>query len=156
MAMMELTLGDQTILYDPEATAAIYASMKNGWAEDCRCAGCRNLMAQRDEVYPHAFIDLLRKLGIDPDKESEAVADGPVGGDLYHYGGWFFFVGQMVLAGEYLTDFSDPSYFTCFFTRVGPRPKAFDGVPGIAVEFTAILKWVIPETWDSDLRAPTT
>jgi hypothetical protein len=49
MPMTELHIGEQTIRYDREATAAIYASLKGGWAEDCLCVGCRNLMAQRDE-----------------------------------------------------------------------------------------------------------
>ena len=75
--MTEMTVGDQTIRYDPDATAAIYATLRNGWAEDCGCVGCRNLLAQRDEVYPAAFKELLQRLGIDPNKESEVVADGP-------------------------------------------------------------------------------
>jgi hypothetical protein len=70
----EKQLGDQTIRYDREATAAIYGSMKNGWAEDCGCVGCRNLVAQRDVVYPAPFRELLNQLGIDSNKESEAVA----------------------------------------------------------------------------------
>jgi len=32
MAMTEMTVGEQTIRYDPEATAAIYARLRNGWA----------------------------------------------------------------------------------------------------------------------------
>lgn len=76
--MTELHIGEQTIRYDREATAAIYASLKGGWAEDCLCAGCRNLMAQRAVIYPLAFRELLDRLGIDPNKEGEAVADGPL------------------------------------------------------------------------------
>jgi hypothetical protein len=72
----EVTVGDQTVSYDPEATAAIYAGLRHGWAEDCGCVGCRNLLVQRDEVYPAAFRDLLHRFGIDPNKEAETVADG--------------------------------------------------------------------------------
>jgi hypothetical protein len=46
MPMTELTIGDQTIRFDREATADIYLSIKSGWAEGCLCPGCRNLMAQ--------------------------------------------------------------------------------------------------------------
>jgi hypothetical protein len=99
MPMTEMTVGDQTVRYDPEATAAIYARLRSGWAEDCGCVGCRNLLAQRDEVYPTPLRELLQRLGIDPNKESEAVADGPLENGLHHYGGWFFFVGEMVTAG---------------------------------------------------------
>jgi hypothetical protein len=35
MPMIEMKLGDQVIRYDPEATAAIYAALRNGWAENC-------------------------------------------------------------------------------------------------------------------------
>ena len=94
MPMTEMRVGDQTIRYDRAATAAIYANLKGGWAEDCRCVGCRNLMAQRDVIYPPAFRELLDRLGIDPNKEGEAVADGPLKNGLHHYGGWFFFVGR--------------------------------------------------------------
>jgi len=50
--MTEMQVGDQTIRHDRAATAAIYASLKGGWAEDCLCVGCRNLMAQRDVSAP--------------------------------------------------------------------------------------------------------
>ena len=152
MSMMEMHVGDQTIRYDREATAAIYAALKNGWAEDCMCVGCRNLMAQRNAVYPAPFRDLLDRLGIDPNKEGEAVADGPLENGLHHYGGWFFFVGEMVQAGEQLLQVTDAPYFAYFFTRGGPCPKVFRSGPSLGVEFVAHLKWILPEHWDSDLR----
>ena len=130
--MTELHIGEQTIRYDREATAAIYASLKGGWAEDCLCVGCRNLMAQRDVIYPPAFRELLDRLGIDPNKEGEAVADGPLKNGLHHYGGWFF--------------------FGYFFTRGGPCPKEFRGGPHLGIEFVTHLKWILNEPWDSDRR----
>jgi hypothetical protein len=98
--MTEMKLGDQTIRYDREATTAIYASLQGGWAEDCLCVGYRNLMIQRDVVYPPAFRELLDRLGIDPHKEGEAVADGPLKNGSHHYGVWFFFAEEMVSAGD--------------------------------------------------------
>jgi hypothetical protein len=151
MPMTEINLGDQTVRYDREATAAIYASLKGGWAEDCLCVGCRNLMVQRDVVYPSAFRELLDRLGIDPNKEGEAVAYGPLKNGLHHYGGWFFFVGEMVTAGDQIS-VSDSPYFGYFFTRGGPCPKEFRGGPHLGIEFEAHLKWILNEHWDSDLR----
>src|SRR5262245_24026194 len=116
MPMTEITIGDQTVRYDREATFAIYERLRNGWAEDCGCVRCRNLLAQRDEVYPPAFRELLVRLGIDPTKEAEAVADGPSETGLHHYCGWFFFVGEMVTAGEYMSMISESPYFGYFFT----------------------------------------
>jgi hypothetical protein len=62
--MTEMTIDDQTFRYDPEATAAIYARLRTGWAENCGCVGCRNLLAQRDEVYPSAFRDYSSGLAL--------------------------------------------------------------------------------------------
>ena len=152
MPVTEMRVGDQTIRYDREATAAIYASLRNGWAEDCGCAGCRNLAAQRGVIYPASFRELLDQLGIDPNKEAEAVADGPLENGLHHYGGWFFFVGEMVTAGERLSHASDSPYFKYFFTRGGPCPKEFRGGPQLGIEFEAQIKWILNESWDSDRR----
>jgi hypothetical protein len=69
--MEELRLGDQIARYDRDATVAAYALMPSGGAERCGCVHCRNFAAQRDTVYPSEFRDLLKKLGIDPNKEGE-------------------------------------------------------------------------------------
>ena len=151
VTMTEMQLGDQIIRYDREATAAIYASLPGGWADRCNCVGCRNLMAQRDVVYPAPFRALLDQLGIDPNKESEAVADGPLENGFHHYGGWFFFVGEMVTEGSGISGEESP-YFRYFFTRFGPCPGAFRGGPKISLEFEAHFKWILKERWDSDLR----
>jgi len=152
MAMTDMHMGDQIVRYDREATAAIYAGLDGGWAEECQCVGCRNLMAQRDAVYPSAFRELLNRLGIDPNKEAEAVADGPLENGLHHYGGWFFFVGEMVTAGEGISEVSDSPYFAYFFNRVGPCPKAFRGGPHLGIEFIAHIKWILDDHWSSNLR----
>src|SRR5260370_38578001 len=87
MPMTEMQVGDQTVRYDREATSAIYAILRSGWAENCGCVGCRNLAAQRDVIYPASFRELLNQLGIDPNKEGEAVADGPFENGLHYCGG---------------------------------------------------------------------
>jgi hypothetical protein len=156
MPMTEMTVGDQTIRYDPEATAAIYAKLRNGWAEDCGCVGCRNLLVQRDEVYPTAFRQLLKRLGIDPNKEAEAVADGPLENGLHHYGGWFFFIGEMATTGD-ASLISESPYFGYFFTRGGgPCPKEFRDGPTLGVGFEAHFKWVLNESCNSDSRPAAT
>lgn len=109
-------------------------------------------MAQRNVVYPAPFRDLLDRLGIDPNKEGEAVADGPSKNGLHQYGGWFFFVGKMVTAGERLSQVTDAPYFGYYFTRGGLCPLVFRSGPSLGVEFVAHLKWILPEHWDSDSR----
>ncbi|MDR3700178.1 MAG: hypothetical protein P4L56_11115 [Candidatus Sulfopaludibacter sp.] len=48
--MTEARAGDQVVRYDREATAAIYAGLKHGFAEECGCVFCRNFAAQRDPI----------------------------------------------------------------------------------------------------------
>ena len=109
-------------------------------------------MAQRDEVYPPAFRELLQRLGIDPSKEAEAVADGPLENGLHHYGGWFFFVGEMITDGDSMSVVSESPYFGYFLTSIGPCPKEFREGPKLSVGFEAHFKWILNESWDSDLR----
>jgi hypothetical protein len=60
------------------------------------------------------------------------VADGPLKNGLHHYGGWFFFVGEMLTVGEGLTlmeqmlaarehtsEVCNSPSCSFFFTRVG-------------------------------------
>jgi hypothetical protein len=152
MPMTEMQVGDQVFRYDREATAAIYERLMGGWAEKCGCVGCRNLMAQRDRIYPASFRALLQQLGIDPNKEAEAVADGPLANGLHHYGGWFFFVGEMVTAGEGLSDASDSPLFRYWFSRFGPCPQEFRNGPRLCIEFEAHFQWILEESWKSDRR----
>lgn len=151
-----MQVGDQRVRYDRDATVMIYAGLKNGWAEECGCVGCRNLSAQRDAVYPDSFRELLHQLGIDPNKEAEAVADGPLEDGWHHYGGWFFLVGEMVTSGERMSQASASPYFQYHFSRVGPCPKAFRDEPHICVEFAAHFKWILDERWDSKILRPAT
>jgi hypothetical protein len=116
----------------------------------------RNLATQRDVIYPASFRELLNRLGIDPNKEAEAVADGPLENGLHHYGGWFFFVGEMVTAGERLSQASDSPCFNYHFTRVGPCPEEFRDGPKLCIEYEAHIKWVLDERWDSDRILPWT
>lgn len=149
-----MQVGDQTIRYDREATAAIYAGLDGGWAERCGCVGCRNLLMQREAIYPQPFRELLDRLGIDPNKEAEAVAYGPLKDGWHHYCGWFFLVGEIVAAGEEMSHAGDAPHFEYHFSRIGPCPKAFRDGPKICVEFDAHFKWILNESWDSKLLSP--
>ena len=139
-------LGDQTVRYDREATAAIYGSLEHGFAEKCGCMFGRNFAIQRDVVYPASFRELLDQFGIDPNKEIEAFEYGPVEDGCHLYGGWFYFVGEMVTAGERNSIAPDSHHFEYFFTSVGPDTPAFRGGPRLTIEFTTHVKWVLPES----------
>jgi len=78
--MDELRLGDQLVRHDRDATLAVYPQLQQGWAEKCGCAGCRNFIAAREQAFPDVFRTFLPELGIDPNKEGEAIHYGPVDG----------------------------------------------------------------------------
>jgi len=98
--MRELRLGDQLVRYDRDATLVAYAQLEQGDAQTCGCAGCRNFIAAREHAFPDAFRIFLAELGIDPNKEGEAVHQGPIGDNLHFYEGWFYFVGELIEVGE--------------------------------------------------------
>ncbi len=100
--METIQRGDQLIRYDKTRTMRAYAALLHGGCEDCGCSSCLNFAAQRDKAYPEEFRALLASLGIDPSKEGEVYECGPAG-DLYLYGGWFYFSGNVLEAGERLS-----------------------------------------------------
>ena len=100
-------------------------------------------MAQRSTVYPEGFRILLRKLGIDPKKEGE-VYEGIVEDSLVGYGGWFYLAGELVEAGERMTDAGVG--FQYFFRRSHkPTMQADFGHEVLALEFSTRLSWIISE-----------
>jgi hypothetical protein len=102
-----------------------------------------NFAAQRHSAYPETFRLLLDQLGIDSEKEGEAYECGP-DGDLTVYGGWFYFVGELVEQGERMST-DAASGFQYWFASPGHFPKPhFDfGKNVAAVEFVTKLPWVL-------------
>jgi hypothetical protein len=145
MPMTEMRIGDQTIRYDREATAAVYRAIEHGDAEQCGCIFCKNFAVQRNLVYPASFKAILEQLGIDPNKEGEVFEYGPAEDGCHVYGGWFYFLGEMVTAGKRNFNATDSHEFELFFTANCPDAPAFRGGPLLAVEFTTHVKWVLPE-----------
>jgi hypothetical protein len=96
MAYTQLRVGDQAIRYDRDRTRRVYTGLEKGDADECGCIYCQNFATQRDSAYPESFKQLLDQLGIDPSKEGEVYEIGPVAEGKSTYGGWFYFVGEMV------------------------------------------------------------
>jgi hypothetical protein len=125
MSMTEMQIGDQTIRYDRDATAAVYGTKEHGFAEGCGCIFCKNFAVQRNLVYPASFRALLEQLGIDPNKEGEAFECMPVEDGCHLYGGWFYLLGELITAGEQNTNAADSHHFEFFFRRAGSNVPAF-------------------------------
>lgn len=144
--MPERRLGDQLIRYDRDATVAAYSQVRHGDAERCGCSGCRNFIAGRTQAFPDAFRTFLAELGIDPNKEGEVYECGPVEGGLYFYGGWFYFVGELVEAGQRLSN--EGESFEYWFSSSFPSPLAVFGKAVATVEFTTRIPWILDEPHD--------
>ena len=136
---LELRLGDQAITDDRDTTAHIYRSIEKGSADECGCADCQNFAAQRAAIYPEPFRQLLAELGIDPLKEGEVYAIGSIERDKLSYGGWFYFTGEMIAAGERNTDLNGFEYW---INALCPA-AAFRGEPVLTVEFLTTLDWIL-------------
>lgn len=145
--MTELRLGDQLVRYDRDATLTAYVRLKRGSAEMCGCNVCRNFLAQRDSVYPQHFLKLLDQLGIDLTKEGDLYEEGPLADNVQPSGGWFYFVGEVVEAGDRLTEMGRD--FQCFIRSAGATSvtKLF-GDSVCALEFTTRVRWVLDASYD--------
>ena len=141
--MEELRLGDQFVRYDRQATVTAYVGIPSGGAERCGCSYCRNFAAQRNLAYPEAFRTLLDQLGIYSRKEGEAYEMGPARDGTRLYGGWFFFVGELIEKGERLIQGGDFQYW---FRPSFPRPPASFGNQVAAIEFSTQVPWVLEES----------
>lgn len=137
--MEQLRAGDQVLRYDRERTRKAYAAIKSSAAEKCGCVFCRNYTAQHASLFPESFRQLLDLLGVDPEKEVDVHQEFPEG-PLWQYGGWFYLTGELLEAGERLTDCG--SGFQYFFRGAGPMSDFGDA---LVLEFYARLPWVIGE-----------
>ena len=143
--MIEIRIGDQTVRHDRQATAAVYKVLEHGSAEQCGCIFCKNFAVQRSLVYPASFRALLEQLGIDPNKEGHLFEYGPVEDGCHLYGGWFYFVGEMIKWGERNSNAPYSHQFEFFITSIGTDAPGFRGAPRLTLEFTTHVKWVLPD-----------
>ena len=135
--MAKLQLGDQLVSHETDATGAAYSEMANGGAERCGCAYCRNFILRRASVYPPEFMSLLIQLGIDFKKEGEAFHYAALDDGSQLYGGWFYFVGTLIDAGNRAKTerAAFEAGFQYWFTKDFPRPPHCFGKDVAAVEF---------------------
>jgi hypothetical protein len=143
----ELYFGQQRIRFDREATVALYRdTITVAGAARCTCISCKNLAAQRTDVYVEEFLRLLKELGVDPHREWEAF-DYDFGPEIQHvhlYGGWFLFCGELVEGLDRLTDLGTGT-FAYWFTTSFPASTLPKELKLCAVEFLARIPWILPE-----------
>jgi hypothetical protein len=78
---------DWEIEVDTAETAEVQRSRPSGSPEKCGCLHCKNFVAVRDSAYPAEFLELLERLGIPVDRESEIYHCGEIEPRLHFYGG---------------------------------------------------------------------
>jgi hypothetical protein len=134
--MEELTLNDQTVLFDRAATISAYKLLDHGNADSCTCGDCKNFAKFRSQVYRTDLLVLLERLGIDPLKEWEAYSFGDAIKGHIPYGGWFVFVGEWSPAStrrKILESGKQPESFS--FTDSFPNVTEKFGSKVLAVQF---------------------
>lgn len=153
--MEQIRFMDWQLEVDPAATGRAQAARESGSPESCGCLHCRNLAAARYLVCPREFSELLGRLGIADNRESEVYHCGEVEPGLHFYGGWFHFVGRMVTGPEChtggltggpieLKDLSER--FSVGFTQESALvPPSFPAGSIGQVEFSAKVPWVLSE-----------
>jgi hypothetical protein len=145
----ELCVGQQKILFDRDATVALYRqTITVPGADKCSCNSCKNFAAQRGKVLPEEFVQFLKELGVDPLKEWEAFdydfdARNPL--RLVLYGGWFLFAGELIEGFDKRSPLQKEG-FTHWFTTSFPAGDLPTDVKLCAIEFLAQIPWVLPET----------
>ncbi len=143
--MDELRVGDQVFRYDRDLTRQAYVSIRTGGAEECGCSYCGNFAAQRSLAYPAGFLSLLDQLGIDANKEGEVYELGLVEG-LRLYGGWLFFAGELIEAGERLSPDAGTEFeFHITDPKRLPKADVSFGDRVLAVDFTTRIPWILEE-----------
>lgn len=143
VAMDEISSGDQRFRFDRGKTITAYAAIPTGDAEQCGCSYCMNFAAQRSSIFPNEFRSLLETIGIDPAKEGEVYEVAPEA-DRRIYGGWFYFAGEIIKAGERNATLPNFEYWFADGKRL-PKPAADFGNSVAVIEFMTRVPWVLTD-----------
>ena len=128
---------------DVDATRRAYAAGGPGASVECGCTECGNFIEARDAgyVYPAEVADLLLDMGVDPNRESEIYAAGPVDHGSIRYGGWFNIAGQLVEDRRESTDI-EPGFALYPMPEGALVDPAFGQAPVFRIEFEVIVPWM--------------
>jgi hypothetical protein len=144
----EIRVGEQAVVCDRDATAALYADAITTAGDDGdeECLLWKNFAAQLSSLYPDEFLRLLNELGADPLKDVGAFIYGCEPGQSHNpCGGYFVFVGDL-LEGAAWRPQHRPGSFTFWFTPHFPHAGLPPDVKLCATEFCTEVPSVISET----------
>ena len=142
--MTRLAYRDWQFECEPGRTRAAYEQIAHGGAEECGCAGCRNFLAQRDEVFPEEVLKLFAELGVDSRRDAEIYHQARLESGSHLYGGWFHFIGE--IEKQPLGPAQIREGFTIDFlpTRDLAAPSFVDELL-VQIEIAAELPWIVKE-----------
>jgi hypothetical protein len=147
---------------DYDRTIAVYDKVEHGSPEGCVCHDCKNFSANRENIYPQEFKNLLADLGIDYKKESEIYHMAKLDNGLHHYGGWYHFKGKMIKGkdckiqlgkgGSTFDTIQITDKFWLAFTKGADLAyfdkSEFDNL--IQIEFITDSEWIIEKKFESE------
>ncbi|MFO7907295.1 MAG: hypothetical protein ACQESR_01425 [Planctomycetota bacterium] len=150
---MQRKIARWVIDHDPHDTRRCYAQLPVG--TNCTCNQCKNFDAAVGRVFPTEFVALLDSLGIDPTKPADLCHYSRERSSLYLTGGWFHFVGSIVVGDDAIHWENNTGTFR--FEQLGSRlafgltgrlalvREAFAGMPLVQLEFQTCVPWVLAE-----------
>jgi hypothetical protein len=143
-------IGSWIVEYDTDATRLAFDDVASSGPEECACRGCKNWLMAREVVYPKEFLNLLKRLGIDPKKESEVydIAVVPIKPNVHYYGGWFHFFGRVSRASDEMPETIpvNDTFSYAFHSSPAPGPNVFvNSIDSCRIEFNAEAPWVISD-----------
>lgn len=144
-------IGRWSISFDAPLTASLYAQTVGA---ACTCTDCINFRAAGEQAYSPPFLQLLRQLGIDPQKPAELCHYG-TSGEPMPTQGWFHFVGRINSGTDAWREVGKDSYSldsgpflgmksVGFTSRLALVPEPFVGHGLVQLEFETIVPWVTP------------
>jgi len=130
--------------YDPELTSNAYKEICSVFIWQCNCSSCQNFNVIREEIYPEQFKDLLKSLGINPEKEAEIYHIKKTGFKKHLYGGWFHFAGKFTKndCPEKMFNLTE-SFQISLTDKVQLVPEILTKHPVLQLEFKTVIPWVI-------------
>lgn len=153
--MSRLSIARWTVDVDRASTVRAYSTFAEGSCELCRCAPCRNFIAQRDVLFPDSVSAFLRDAGIAHDREIEACHYGEVRDGIHLYGAWFHFIGSLVDGDDALTPYADGNggsfdlapingtFSVGITSNLSCLADVFPRDATLQLEFTVELPWAI-------------
>jgi hypothetical protein len=142
----EFRIGPAVVECDVEATERAYWS-HSSYAAHCSCEPCKNYLVAREQVLPNTFVQMLKSLGVNHEREIEVYHCARLTNGKHLYEGWFYAVGKITKESEWpFPEYGDPEANPFGFSVSAKHawlPASFKGVAVFTVDFFVHVPWLI-------------